>query len=137
MKRVLPLNWVENAHRETRPVASTLLRELQRIESQCTGQIDRTNSMPLSLQSTVSRSPDIASEEIDGDRIMMDLNDGSFFGLNPVGAAIWDLLEKPTPIHAIIAHIQDIFDIPAQQCQSDILNFIAAMADKKTVSIEE
>ena len=40
--------------------------------------------MPLSVQSTVSRNPDIASEEIDGDRVMMDLNEGSVFGLNPV-----------------------------------------------------
>lgn len=87
--------------------------------------------MLLSLQSTVSRSPDIISEEIDGDRAMMDPNEGAFFGLNPVGAAIWDLLEKSTPIHAIIAHIQDIFAIPVQQCQNDILNFIALWPTKK------
>ena len=93
--------------------------------------------MPLTLQSIVSRNPDIASEEIDGDVVMMSLSQDAFFGLNPVGAAIWELLESPVSIAHIIAHIQEIFDISAQQCQSDILSFMQDMADKKTILIDE
>ena len=89
------------------------------------------------LQSTVSRNPDIVTNEIDGDMVMMSITEGSFFGLNAVGSAIWHLLETPASIETIIAHVLEKFEVSEEQCQTDILNFIENMINNKTLLINE
>lgn len=93
--------------------------------------------MPLTLQSTISRSPDYVTNEIDGDLVMMSISEEAFFGLNAVGAAIWDFLAEPASIETIISHIVDHFEVSEQQCQADVLRFVDEMVNKKTLRINE
>jgi len=69
--------------------------------------LQRAFHMLPTLQSTISRNSEIVTKEIDGDMVMMSITEGSVFGLNVVGLAIWDLLETPTSVEIIIAHVLD------------------------------
>jgi hypothetical protein len=89
------------------------------------------------LHTTVSRNPDIITSEIDGDMVMMSVSEGSFYGLNAVGAAIWHLLDTPASIETIVAHVLEIFEVSEEQCQTDILIFIESMVSSKTLIINE
>ncbi|MGY8825389.1 MAG: PqqD family protein [Candidatus Latescibacterota bacterium] len=93
--------------------------------------------MTLTVHSTVSRSADYVTNEIDGDLVMMSISEDAFFGLNAVGAAIWDFLAKPASIEAIISHVLDHFETSEQQCQTDVLSFVGEMVEKKTLLINE
>ena len=88
------------------------------------------------MQSIVCRNPDIVTNEIDGNIVMMSISEGTFFGLHDVGSAIWYLVENPTTIENIIIHILEKFDVSKEQCQSDILRFIEAMIEKKTLILK-
>lgn len=91
--------------------------------------------MPPTLQSIICRNPEMIANEIDGDLVIMSLTTDAFFALNSVGIAIWDLLEKPTAVEAIIAHILATFDVSQQQCESDVLLFIENMLNSNTIFI--
>ncbi len=87
----------------------------------------------LSMKSVVCRSSDIVTSEIDDSIVMMSVSAGTFYGLNAVGSAIWQFVERPTTVATIITHISAEFEVSEAQCQDDILTFIEAMLDKKTL----
>ena len=83
--------------------------------------------MTLDLSAKITRHPDILSAEIGGEAVMMSIEKGAYFGLNPVATRIWDLIEQPRTVAELIVSITDEYDVPAEQCQADVQGFVADM----------
>ena len=47
----------------------------------------------LSLDSRIQRSSEPMQAELDNELVMMSVERGSYYGLDPVGSKIWELLE--------------------------------------------
>ncbi len=51
--------------------------------------------------------------------VMMDIEKGKYFSLNPVATDIWELLEKPLTIENLCTKLVDQYEVDPQQCQID------------------
>ena len=92
--------------------------------------------MSISLNSTISRNPDVAFTQIDDDLVMMGPEDNLFYGVNPVGTKIWSLLEFDTlSVSDICEHIQQDYAVTGPTCIEDTMHFIQAMAAQNMVVI--
>ena len=49
----------------------------------------------MKLETIVERNHEIDATDLDGEKVMMDLDKGQYFMLNGVGGDIWELTEKP------------------------------------------
>jgi hypothetical protein len=83
--------------------------------------------MTLQLSTTITRHPDMLSAEIGGEAVMMSIDKGAYFGLNPVATRIWDLIEQPQSIAGLIAVISAEYDVSDAQCAADVQEFVADM----------
>ena len=54
---------------------------------------------------------------------MMSIEAGRYYGVNAVGARIWELLESPKTIEQLCAQICAEFDVDAQTCETAVLEF--------------
>ncbi len=89
--------------------------------------------MPLTLDSVIVRVDDVSSAEVDGELLMMRLESDAYFGLDDIGARIWALLAQPVSIGALVAALVREYDVTPEQCQRDVLRFLADLADKGLV----
>ena len=87
----------------------------------------------LSLQSVISRNPLLVSSEIDNERIMMNIKTGEYYGLDAIGNRIWTLLEKPIKISSLIEILVAEFNVSANQCESDTMEFLNLLSEKKLI----
>ena len=46
----------------------------------------------------LTRAEGLVSSEIDGEVVMMSVDQGKYFGINSVGSRIWSLLESPVSV---------------------------------------
>ena len=83
--------------------------------------------MSLDVNQKISRHCDILSAEIGGEAVMMSIEKGAYFGLNPVATRIWDLLEQPKNIAELIQTITDEYEVSAEQAAEDVQGFVADM----------
>lgn len=86
--------------------------------------------MSLPLSTVISRHPDMLSAEIGGEAVMMSIEKGAYFGLNPVATRIWDLIEQPKSLAELVAVIFEEFDVGADQCEADVIEFSADMIER-------
>ncbi len=89
----------------------------------------------LTLQSIVSRNPEIIHSAMDDEVVMMSVDQGLFFGLDKIGAHIWELLETPKTGEEVITLLLSQYDVTRDQCENDTLRFLSNMLDKKVISI--
>jgi hypothetical protein len=92
--------------------------------------------MDIKDSSLISRRPGLLAGRVDDEVVMMDSNDGKYYGLDPVGSMIWDILEKPVYFSSIIDILEEAYDVRREQCQSDVLEFLRNLYNMKLVVIE-
>ncbi len=93
-------------------------------------------SMELSLNSTVSIAQDVVSCDLVEEAAILNLKDGVYYGLNPVGARIWNLIQKPMKVNDILEVLVDEYDVEKDVCQSDLMELLKQLLDKELVKIE-
>ena len=86
--------------------------------------------MSLPLNTVITRHPDMLSAEIGGEAVMMSIEKGAYFGLNPVATRIWDLIEQPKSLTELIAVIFDEYEVSPEQCEADVREFTADMIER-------
>jgi len=76
----------------------------------------------------VRPNPDLLSSELEGEAVILDLSSGVYFGLNAVGARIWELLRGGRDLRSVRAALVEEFDVPPGRCEADLLDLVGRMA---------
>lgn len=72
--------------------------------------------------------------EMDGDLVMMDVSQGSYFAINPVGAHVWTQLETPQTVAALTASVKGAFNSDnAARIEADVDLFLADLAQHNLI----
>lgn len=83
------------------------------------------------------RNQDILATTMDGEVVMMSVDDGTYFSLSSgVGALVWELLETPKSIGELVAAIQQDFEVTTKECESDVRDLLKSLQKQKLVEQE-
>ena len=77
----------------------------------------------LTNTTRMQRNPELLAAEMDGELVMMSIENGAYYGIGGVGAAIWALLEHPTSIDALVHAICKEYAVDDAVCRTDVLAF--------------
>ncbi len=70
---------------------------------------------------------------INGEAAILSLDQSAYFGLQGVGAQIWEALEQPRSVADICQSIMDEFDVSAGQCQEDVVHILEDLKNEGLV----
>lgn len=83
---------------------------------------------PIQPETLLIRNPELVAADMDGETVMLDVDSGRYFGLDPVGSHIWELLAHATSAQACAASIKAEFAITEDDdVESDLSAFLAQL----------
>ncbi|MGB7415744.1 MAG: PqqD family protein [Thermosynechococcaceae cyanobacterium] len=91
----------------------------------------------ISKNTTVVVAPDQVSSELVDESVILNLKTGMYFGLNEVGASVWQLLQQPQTVADLCTAILKDYDVEAAQCESDILALLEELAEAQLIVIKD
>ncbi len=80
------------------------------------------------------RDLDLHVVDMDGELVMMGLEQGEYYGMREVAAKIWQLLETPHTVAELCSTIVSEYDVEPDRCHRDVSDFLQTLRDKKLVS---
>lgn len=90
----------------------------------------------LTPESVVSVTPDQVSCELSGEIVVLSLKHGEYFGLNPVAAAIWNLLQSPRSIAEVRDELlQEFSGITPEQCVEEVMKLLEELREMELVNV--
>jgi hypothetical protein len=89
----------------------------------------------ITLESTVVRSQEVMASPMEQELVMMDVEQGAYYGLDEVGADIWNRLAAPTQVADLCARLQVDYEVDAATCQADVLAVLNEMAAHRLVKL--
>lgn len=86
---------------------------------------------------TVKASTDQVSCDLSGDSAILDLRTGIYYGLDPVGARIWELIQQPTEVSSIVSQLLDEYDVNPEECQQDVIALLSQLLERALIEVCE
>ena len=83
----------------------------------------------LELSTVVKRTAQQVSCNLNEDVAILDLKNAVYFGLEGVGAYIWETLEQPKSVAELCRSVVGAFDVPQERCHADVLAFLGYMKE--------
>ena len=88
---------------------------------------------PLSLATVVSASPNQVHSRVDEDLVILQLDSSMYYSLNPVGARVFELIQEPTSLGAIVDTIVAEFEVDPPTARTDVLALMGTLIEQKLV----
>jgi hypothetical protein len=73
--------------------------------------------------------------EIKGEGVILSLRNGKYYGVNPVGASIWQAIQKPASFPEIQAAVTQEYDVDEETCRREVLSFLEQMVNEELVEV--
>ncbi len=81
-------------------------------------------------------SDEVAISEINNESVILNLNTGIYFQTNELGSFIISQLNEFTSLENLKEGIMQNFEVPDDQCQIDLLNFIEMLKEKNLLKFQ-
>jgi hypothetical protein len=89
----------------------------------------------LNSSSKLKRNPDMVFSEMDGETVMMSIENSEYYGLDPVASRIWELLDQPATVEQLVEKLLEEYEVDHDTCLDDVLSFSQELMEKKILSL--
>jgi len=83
----------------------------------------------------ISRSPSVLTAEIDGEIVMMSIEQGRYFGLDDIGSDIWKRIDPPCSFAALIDALAADYVADRATIAADVQALLDRMAEQDVVRL--
>ena len=87
------------------------------------------------LASLVTVSDDVLFQDLHGEAVLLNLKTGVYFGLDPVGKRVWDLLQTHARLSELLAAMVAEYDVTEERCAEDLLALVGEMHRYQIVTL--
>ncbi|AXI10764.1 lasso peptide biosynthesis PqqD family chaperone [Oceanobacillus sp. 143] len=88
---------------------------------------DRT---PISNQHLVSQIVGNIVSDMDGEKVMLSIQNGKYYNLGEIGGAIWERINEPISVDKLVAGLMDNYDVSQTECEEQVLSFLDKLLEE-------
>ncbi len=91
----------------------------------------------IDTDTKVRRNPSVVARDLaEGEGgVLLHLDSGQYHGVNPIGLAIWELLDHERTVGQVTAALRDRVDEPPADLESDVVRFLREVAERDLVAV--
>jgi Coenzyme PQQ synthesis protein D (PqqD) len=89
----------------------------------------------VSLESSVAIGDDVVSRDLEGEAVILNLESGTYFGLNSVGTRIWSLLQEQASLRRTFELLQQEYDVEPERLKADILRLVEELRSNELLRV--
>ena len=89
----------------------------------------------ISTTTQVKVNNDQVSCELNDEAAILDMKTGIYYGLDPVGARIWELIQQPRAVSSIVASLLEEYDVAEADCTQDAIALLTDLQKHQLIEI--
>lgn len=89
----------------------------------------------MTMDDTFDIPPTVVARMVGDEVVILDLDAGTYFGLDPVGARIWELIGEGLTLSNVRDRMLNEYDTQSDTLEQDILELIKALREENLVAV--
>lgn len=91
----------------------------------------------IAANAVLSRTTDQISCDLSGEAVILNLASGIYYGLNEVGAEIWDLLQQPRSFAELHHLLMAAYTVPSEILHQDLIRILQELQQARLIEIRD
>lgn len=89
----------------------------------------------INLETVINKNLEIDDTDLDGEKVMMNLDKGEYFMMNEVGSRIWEIISEPINVKDIINTLRNEYEVDEETCKDTVIEFLGRLDNADLISI--
>jgi hypothetical protein len=94
-------------------------------------------SSTISDRSVVVATKDQVSCDLAGEAAILNIKNGTYYGLDQVGARIWNLVQEPRAVSEIQSTIASEYDVDPERCARDLTGLLEKLLAEGLIEVRD
>jgi hypothetical protein len=90
----------------------------------------------ITPETTVVRIEEIVSIDIDGETVMMSVENSAYYVLDDIGSRIWTLIKNPCKVSGLMMQLTAEYKMDGPACEQDVLKFLMEIQKAKLIRVQ-
>ncbi|MEE9344908.1 MAG: lasso peptide biosynthesis PqqD family chaperone [Methylococcales bacterium] len=93
--------------------------------------------MKITTNTIIQRNHEIIYNDMDGETVMMDIEQGTYYGLDSTATRIWELLDQALSVEQLCQQLCRKYAVSEADCLNETLTFLEEMAQHHVILTSE
>lgn len=89
----------------------------------------------MNLLSRVTIRQTVMARRVGEELVILDLDSGTYFGLDPVGAAIWRLMSEKRSLSEICDEMMNSYEVSRPEIEKDVVDLAQMLVAKGLIDV--
>lgn len=89
----------------------------------------------IKVNTVVSQATGIVAADMDGEKVMLNIEKGKYYCLDAIGSLIWELIEQPHAVQVVVEALLKEYDVEEATCRQDVLEYLNALNEQGLVEL--
>jgi len=91
----------------------------------------------ISLRAIVVAGKDQVACSLGEEAAILHISNGIYYGLDPVGARIWNLLQQPRSVENIRGTLVAEYEVEPDRCEADLLGLLEKLQNEGLIEVRD
>jgi hypothetical protein len=87
----------------------------------------------ISKQSVIQQKQENIVSEMDGEIVMMSIQNGKYYNLGIMGGIIWNKIIDPITLGELIEDLTSEYEIEKTECENQVSSFLKSLHEEKLI----
>ena len=89
----------------------------------------------MNLSDKITIPAPVMARQVGEETVILDLTSGTYFGLDPVGARIWQLMVEGKTLAEVCEAMLAEYEVTAEKIEGDVLALTQELSAKQLISV--
>ena len=89
----------------------------------------------IGLDTIINKNLEIDDTDLDGEKVMMNLDKGEYFMMTEVGSRIWEIINEPMNVKGIVDALRSEYEVDEETCKDTVIEFLGRLNNADLISI--
>jgi len=90
---------------------------------------------PITPDTRVTQRKDLPNVELDGEIALMNVEKGSYYGLDKIGSRIWAIMAEQITVKEIVDILLQEYEVSPEICENDVMELIKQLNERGLVNL--
>ncbi len=90
----------------------------------------------ISMQTRVAPAKSVLFRDLDGEAVILELESGTYFGLDEVGTRFWHVLTAHGQLEEALSALHEEFDVGLEPLRRDLCEFVESLLACRLVRVD-
>lgn len=92
----------------------------------------------ISEHSVITATRDqVSGDLLDEDVVILNLKNGVYYGLNPVGGRVWSLIQEPRVVAEMRGILLEEYDVDPERCTRELLALLQELETRGLIEVKD